>query len=136
MAEDTSVIFFGCECAVDVILRNCNFAKSQKEKNMGASKKEFFPDQQNTIANLCKAFAHPARVTIIEHLLVTKECICEDLMEIIPLSRVTIWQHLQELEKSRIIIGNYRNNSFVYKIDKLPLDGIRNYFNVIAKQKN
>lgn len=95
---------------------------------MGASKKEFFPEKQNTIATLCKAFGHPARVIIIEHLLIVNECIAEDFLEIIPLSRTTIWQHLQELEDARLIIGNFKANTFRYKINSLNIENVKSYF--------
>ena len=95
---------------------------------MGASKKEFFPIKQNAIATLCKAFGHPARVTIIEYLLIVKECIAEDFLEIIPLSRPTIWQHLQELEQAQIIKGSFKNNAFSYQINQNKLDQVKVYF--------
>jgi predicted transcriptional regulator len=95
---------------------------------MGASKKDFFPLKQNTIATLCKAFGHPARVTIIEYLLVVKECIAEDLLEIVPLSQSTIWQHLKELEYAQIIKGSFKNNAYSYKINHRKLDDVKVYF--------
>jgi len=98
---------------------------------MGASKKELFPEKQNTIATLCKAFGHPARVIIIEHLLNVKECIAEDFLKIIPLSRTTVWQHLQELEQVKIIRGTFKNNSYSYKINQLKVENVRSYFNEI-----
>lgn len=110
----------------------CNIAILQYHKTpnnkMGASKKEFFPIKQNAIATLCKAFGHPARVTIIEYLLIVKECIAEDFLEIIPLSRPTIWQHLQELEQAQIIKGSFKNNAFSYQINQNKLDQVKVYF--------
>ena len=100
---------------------------------MGASKKDFFPLKQNTIATICKAFGHPARVTIIEYLLIVKECIAEDLLEIIPLTRPTIWQHLQELEHAQIIKGSFKNNTFSYQINHRKLDDVQSYFFEITK---
>ena len=88
---------------------------------MGASKKEFFPEKQKDIATLCKALGHPARVTIIEYLLVVEECIAEDILEIVPLSRPTIWQHLQELKHAQIIQGNFKNNSRFYLFISAPI---------------
>jgi DNA-binding transcriptional ArsR family regulator len=104
---------------------------------MGASKKEFVPEKQNTSATLCKAFGHPARVIIIEHLLFVNECIAEDFLEIIPLSRATIWQHLQELEDARLIIGNFKENTFRYKINSLKIENVKSYFlGISGKAKN
>ncbi len=101
---------------------------------MGASKKEFFPEKQNTIATLCKAFGHRARVIIIEHLLIVNECIAEDFLEIIPLSRATIWQHLQELENARLIIGNFKENTFSYKINSFNIENVKSYFLMVSSK--
>ena len=102
---------------------------------MGASKKEFFPEKQNNIATLCKAFGHPARVTIIEHLIDVKECIAEDILEIVPLSRPTIWQHLQELENAKLIKGRFKNNTFCYQINHTNVENTKMYFNQLIEKK-
>ncbi len=104
---------------------------------MGASKKQFFPPNQNAIATLCNALGHPARVAIIEHLLINKVCICEDMLSILPLTRPTIWQHLQKLERAQLIQGNFKNNSLVYEIDSINLNNVDAYFShwKIEKQK-
>ena len=46
---------------------------------MGLTKTEKFTDQQNTIATFAKAFAHPARVAILQHLFNIDTCVCGDL---------------------------------------------------------
>ena len=132
LTEETSAILFGRQRSVDVILQ---YYSQNNPYKMGASKKEFFPEKQKTIATLCKAFGHPARVTIIEHLLIVKECIAEDILEIVPLSRPTIWQHLQELEQAQLIKGEFKNNSFCYQINHIKIENTKKYFNKLVDKR-
>lgn len=84
---------------------------------MGISKTEVFNDRQNKAARYAKAFAHPARVAIIEYLVRTKACICGDLVEEFPLAQSTISQHLRELKSIGIIKGEIEGPRINYCID-------------------
>ena len=72
---------------------------------MGVTKTDLFTDAQNEIAATAKAFAHPARVAIIHHLLKSNVCINGDLVEELGLAQATISQHLRELKDIGIIQG-------------------------------
>lgn len=72
---------------------------------MGVTKTEVFSEQQNRIAELAKALAHPARIAIIQHLLKEKSCVCGDLVEILPLAQATVSQHLKELKQIGLLKG-------------------------------
>ena len=67
---------------------------------MGATKTEYFTDQQNEIASLAKAIGHPARVAIIEYLIKVDACICGDIVNELPLAQPTVSQHLKELKNA------------------------------------
>ncbi len=84
---------------------------------MGVTKSEIFTDAQNEIANLAKAFAHPARVAILHQLFKTNTCICGDLVNEIGLAQATISQHLKELKSIGIIQGNIEGTSVCYCIN-------------------
>jgi ArsR family transcriptional regulator, arsenate/arsenite/antimonite-responsive transcriptional repressor len=73
---------------------------------MGLTKTEIFTDQQNRIANLAKAFAHPARVAILQMLARRQSCVCGDLVDELPLAQATVSQHLKELKRIGIIRGD------------------------------
>ena len=81
---------------------------------MGASKTEYFTDEQNKIAGICKALGHPARIAIIEHLMKVNACICGDLVNELPLAQPTISQHLKELKNAELIKGEIEGNSICY----------------------
>lgn len=85
---------------------------------MGASKTEHFTDKQNELANLAKAIAHPARVTIIEYLLKVNACICNDIVKELPLAQPTISQHLRELKNVGLIKGTIEGNAICYCLNE------------------
>lgn len=73
---------------------------------MGLSKSEVFSEADNRMADLAKAFAHPARVAILRLLAQRKACVCGDLVDELPLSQATVSQHLKELKRIGIIQGS------------------------------
>lgn len=73
---------------------------------MGLTKTEIFTDHENRIAELAKAFAHPARVAILQLLIERKACVCGDLVNELPLAQATVSQHLKELKRIGIIKGD------------------------------
>ena len=84
---------------------------------MGLAKTEIFTDEQNEIAIFAKAFGHPARVAILQHLFQIDSCICGDLVDEIGLAQPTISQHLKELKHLGLIKGSVEGTSVCYCID-------------------
>lgn len=70
------------------------------------------------MATLAKAFDHPARVAILEYLLSKQTCICNDLVDVLPLAQSTINQHLRELKQIGIIKGEVEGPKVNYCIDE------------------
>ncbi len=64
-----------------------------------------YTEDQSSIASLAKAFSHPARVAIIQHLFKSNACICGDLVNEIGLAQPTISQHLKGLKNLGLIKG-------------------------------
>ncbi len=84
---------------------------------MGATKTQHFTEEQNEIATLLKALAHPARIAIIEYLLSVDACICNDIVAEINLAQPTVSQHLKELKNAGIIQGEVEGKSICYCIN-------------------
>lgn len=84
---------------------------------MGASKTQIFSKEQNELATLLKAIAHPARIAILEHIIAANACICGDLVEELGLAQATISQHLKELKNAGIIQGTIDGVKTCYCID-------------------
>lgn len=83
---------------------------------MGTSKTHVFTERQNKLAEIAKAFAHPARLVIIEHLLKTEGCVCGDIVDEVGLAQATVSQHLKELKKIGLIQGKIAGASVCYCI--------------------
>lgn len=103
---------------------------------MGITKTGLFTENQNEIASLAKAIAHPARVAIIEYLLKVNACICNDIVNELPLAQPTISQHLKELKNAGIIKGNIEGNAICYCIDHNKFNKIKGLFETIEIPKN
>ena len=84
---------------------------------MGATKTDLFTKQQNDIAAMAKALAHPARIAILQYLVKKNACVCGDLVEELGLAQATTSQHLKELKSAGIIQGNIEGVSVCYCID-------------------
>ncbi len=85
---------------------------------MGITKTEVFNIEQNKAARYAKAFAHPARIAIVEYLVKTQACICGDLVGELPLAQSTISQHLKELKNIGIIKGEIEGPRINYCINE------------------
>lgn len=103
---------------------------------MGVTKTDHFTEQQNQIATISKALGHPARIAIIEYLLKVDTCICNDIVEELPLAQSTVSQHLKELKNAGLIKGNIEGTSICYCIDESTFGYLKNYFGDIAISKN
>lgn len=84
---------------------------------MGATKSEIFTKEQNELAQMLKALAHPARIAIIQHIISRNVCICGDLVDELGLAQATISQHLKELKNAGLIQGTIEGASVCYCIN-------------------
>ena len=98
---------------------------------MGLTKTDLFTSEQNEIATVAKALAHPARVAILQHLLKANACINSDLVKELGLAQATISQHLKELKEIGLIQGtidgvsmNYCINHKKWKVAQELLNGM------------
>lgn len=58
------------------------------------------------LAQYFKALGHPARIAIMQLLESKDTCICNDIVQELPLAQSTVSQHLKELKKAGLIQGN------------------------------
>jgi predicted transcriptional regulator len=101
---------------------------------MGATKSALFTKQQNDMAGMAKALAHPARIAILQHLVKKNACICGDLVDELGLAQATISQHLKELKTAGIIRGSIEGASVCYCIDPVTWKKFRDLFNGFFKE--
>lgn len=84
---------------------------------MGLTRTEIFTQEQNELAQLLKAMAHPARIAILQRILISDTCICGDLVAELGLAQATISQHLKELKNAGIIQGTIEGVTVCYCIN-------------------
>lgn len=101
---------------------------------MGVTKTDLFTEVQNEIALAAKAFAHPARIAIIQYLLRSDTCINGDLVQELGLAQPTISQHLRELKDIGIIQGTIEGSRVNYCINHNRWAEIKDQFNEIFNQ--
>ena len=80
-------------------------------------KNEEFTKLQKDVAKYSKAFGHPARVAILELLAKKCNCICNDLVESLPLAQSTISQHLKILKETGLVVGLVKPPSIEYHLN-------------------
>ncbi|MGZ3763555.1 MAG: ArsR/SmtB family transcription factor [Mucilaginibacter sp.] len=99
---------------------------------MGLTKTEIFTDEQNRLAIMLKALAHPARIAILQQLIKANACVCGSLVDELGLAQATISQHLKELKNAGLIQGTIDGVSVCYCIDpkawKLLHDELGEFF--------
>jgi ArsR family transcriptional regulator len=72
---------------------------------MAFSKSVEFSKKEQDLANIAKALSHPARIQILKILAKKNECVCGQIVEVLPLAQSTVSQHLKELLNAGLIQG-------------------------------
>lgn len=68
-------------------------------------KKDEFTQKEQGLAAFAKALSHPARIAILKALAQKNECLCGELVDVLPLAQSTVSQHLKELKNAGLISG-------------------------------
>jgi predicted transcriptional regulator len=84
---------------------------------MGLTKTEIFTGEQNKLAIMLKALAHPARIAILQQIIKANACVCGSLVDELGLAQATISQHLKELKNAGLIQGTIEGASVCYCIE-------------------
>ncbi|MES2619667.1 MAG: metalloregulator ArsR/SmtB family transcription factor [Bacteroidota bacterium] len=84
---------------------------------MAQNKKLEFEKPEVELAEFAKALSHPARVAILKILAEKDECICGEIVEVLPLAQSTVSQHLKELMNAGLICGSIDGTKSCYCIN-------------------
>lgn len=77
--------------------------------------------EEEDVANVAKALAHPARVRIVRFLLSRKNCIGGDIVEEIGLAQSTVSEHLRILKTAGVVIGEIERPRICYSLNPASL---------------
>ena len=106
---------------------------------MAFHKKEEFTLKEQSLASFAKALSHPARIAILNVLAKKNECICGEIVEILPLAQSTVSQHLKELKNAGLIEGSIDGPRSCYCINWKAFEKFNQEFNSLfnnLKDKN
>jgi DNA-binding transcriptional ArsR family regulator len=98
---------------------------------MAFHKKEAFTQKEQELAAFAKAMAHPARIAILKVLAQKNDCICGEIVEILPLAQSTVSQHLKELKNAELITGTIDGPRSCYCINWKAFEKFNNEFNFL-----
>lgn len=77
--------------------------------------------QDEELAKLSWALAHPARMRILRILLARQACICGELVDQMTLAQSTVSQHLKILKESGLVMGEIDGPKVCYCVNPAVL---------------
>lgn len=101
---------------------------------MAFHKKEEFSLKEQSLAAFAKAVSHPARIAILNVLAKKNECICNEIVEVLPLSQSTVSQHLKELKNAGLVTGEVDGPRSCYCINWKAIEKFNNDFNSLFEK--
>jgi len=81
---------------------------------MPKSKSHLFDKTEVQLAEMIKALSHPARIAILSALSKRTECVCGEIVDVIPLAQATVSQHLKALKTAGLISGEIEGPKSCY----------------------
>src|SRR5690349_15526123 len=103
---------------------------------MAVNKKDEFSFRENELADFANAISHPARVAILKEIARKEECICGEIVEVLPLAQSTVSQHLKELLKAGLIKGEIDGTKSCYCINWKTFEKFEKTFNEFFTKTN
>jgi ArsR family transcriptional regulator len=86
-------------------------------------------ENDQVLAQLAWAVAHPARVRLLRLLIAKSACVCGELVELMPLAQSTVSQHLKILKEAGLIQGEVDGPKVCYCVNP---DGLARLKELIA----
>jgi ArsR family transcriptional regulator len=84
---------------------------------MAINKKGDFLIDEIRLSDFARTLGHPARIAILKTLAEREECICGEIVEVLPLAQSTVSQHLKELKNMGLIQGTLNGPKSCYCIN-------------------
>lgn len=101
---------------------------------MAKAKINDFTKSEIHLSEIAKAIAHPARIRILNVLFENNICITGDIVDLLPLSQSTVSQHLSELKKAGLIIGEIEGPKTCYCLDRNVVESSKVLFNKLFSE--
>lgn len=104
--------------------------------DMPQSKTDQFNSQLSALARYAKALSHPARIAILETLAKKANCICGEIVEVLPLAQSTVSQHLKELKEAELITGEIDGMKSCYCLNPDAIQELEKLLRSLLKNLN
>ncbi|MBS1919818.1 MAG: winged helix-turn-helix transcriptional regulator [Bacteroidetes bacterium] len=101
---------------------------------MAIHKKDEFSQKEQDLATFAKALSHPARIAILKVLAQKNECICGEIVAVLPLAQSTVSQHLKELKTAGLISGETDGPRSCYCINWKAFEKFITDFNTLFEK--
>lgn len=69
-------------------------------------------------SHICKALGHPTRIEIVQYLKKINRCVCQEIVDVLPLSQSTVSQHLKILKEAGVIQGEVEGPRTCYCLNQ------------------
>lgn len=100
------------------------------KKGLSKSKASDFSEDDAALAELFRALSHPARIAILRALAERGECVCGEIVKVLPLAQSTVSQHLKQLRESELITGEVEGVKSCYCINK---NSVKRLFSLLSR---
>lgn len=101
---------------------------------MSINKKGEFLKDEIALSDFARSLGHPARIAILKTIAESNECICGEIVEVMPLSQSTVSQHLKELKRIGLIKGSLNGAKSAYCINWETFEAYMSQFNELATE--
>ena len=105
---------------------------------MGVSKNHIHSAKENEYAIISKILAHPARIAILDFVAKSPGCLCKDLADRIKLSQPTTSQHLQVIQRLRVLDTKFIGGTMYYTLNRATFlmmkKGLAEYFDKVERR--
>ena len=92
---------------------------------------EILTPDDDSLALLAKALGHPVRVAILRHLIQSGQCVCGDIVALLPLAQSTVSQHLKILKSAGLLQGEIDGPRVCYCVDPRGVQRLKQLVDVL-----
>ena len=83
------------------------------------------PQSEEELAGYAKALGHPMRVRILRILAQQTQCICGEMVALLPVAQSTVSQHLKVLKEAGLVQGEIDGPRVRYCIEPVALERLK-----------
>ncbi len=98
---------------------------------MSIDKSSKFTQADQDLSAFAKAIAHPARIAILKILASKNDCICGEIVQVLPLAQSTVSQHLKALKEAGLIKGTIDGPKSCYCINWVAFNAFKSQFSLL-----